>query len=468
MKKLSQCENFTFGLLGLTSELYRKRIPPLMDKLAEFQSTLKAILGEHCNVISYGPACSTGELERFFSNLEEEKAVGLVIVLLSYSPSLLVAPFLKKFDKPIFIWNTQKIKEITPEFGSDELMENHGIHGVQDLASVLLREGIPFILATGHYEDEGLQIQVIDWIKAVIAVERLRNSRIGQLGGFFPMMGDFYIQPAELKSRLGVEVIEILPTEVASYMQGIEEPDVKKVMEDDLNKFKPENLNPETHKLSVRLELALRKYIIEKNLQGIAVNFLAFDKTYPLETVPFLAVSKFLAEGMGYGGEGDILTASSVLLLQYLTGEANFVEMFTADFTNDVILMNHMGEGNPNMARQDLPIIIKENPLIFNECKPAAMLSFTLRPGSATLLNFTQIPKENIKMITSKIEVLDRPPLKKIDSPHFFIKVNGTVSEFLTKYSMEGGTHHLAMCYGDQRRAIKMVAKIMNIECVEI
>lgn len=461
---MKECKDYKFGLLGLTSELYRQRIPALMDKLGAFQSTLKGILEEHYQIISYGPASSPCELENFFAQLERENAIGLIVVLLSYSPSFLASPFLKRFSKPILIWNTQKLKGITEDFGMDELMENHGIHGVQDLASVLNRENVPFTLVTGHFEDGDSRARVEEWLRAVVAVERLRHSRIGQLGGFFPLMGDFYIPPEELKARMGVEVIDISPEGVADYMKTVEEGEVEKVVNEDLKKFKPENLSPETHKLSVRLELALRKYIKEKDLQGIAVNFLAFDKSFPLETVPFLAVSKFLAEGMGYGGEGDVLTASSVLLLQYLTGEANFVEMFTADYENNLILMNHMAESNPKMAHKDYPIIIRENPLIFNDCKPCAMLSFTLRPGVATLLDFTRTSDGNIKMITSLVEVVDRPPLKKIDSPHFFIDVKKKIADFLQSYSLEGGTHHLAMSYGDQRNILRYVAKIMGFE----
>lgn len=468
MTNINNFKKYKFGLLGLTSQLYRDRVPQLMDKLGAFQSQLKEILQEHCDVISYGPAASASELEQFFKSLEWENAIGLVIVLLSYSPSFLTTPFLKRFGKPILIWNTQKLKEITKEFGPDELMENHGIHGVQDLVSVMLREKIPFTLVTGHYLDKDVQAQIKDWLIAVIAVEKLKHSKIGQLGGFFPLMGDFYISPQELKAKLGVEVVEVSPIVVAGYAQEIGEEAIRRVVEEDLKKFQPEDLSPETHIISVKLELALRKYIEENGLQGLAVNFLAFDKSYPLETVPFLAVSKFLAEGMGYGGEGDVLTASSVLLLQYFTGEANFVEMFTVDFANDAILMNHMAEGNPNMARKDYPIKIKENPLVFNDCKPAAVLSFTIRPGIATLLDFTQTPGGNIKMITSIVEVLDRPKLERIDSPHFFIKVNGKPADFLSRYSLEGGTHHLAMSYGDQRQLLRLAAKLMDLEYVEV
>lgn len=463
------CDNkMKFLLLGLTSGLYKEKLPELMDKLESFLGELKGILQNHCDILSYGPVASRAELDELRVKLDRENIAGVIVILLSYSPSLMSLPFLKEISKPILIWNTQKLWEIKDDFNAEDLLQNHGIHGVQDLASVLLRERVPFSLVTGHFKDECAQQKIKEWMTAVTAVERLRNSRVGNLGGTFPMMGDFLISPESLKSKLGVEFVKISMDEIADYLKKVEDAEIEKVMKDDLKKYKAENLSPETHRRSVRIELALRKLIEDRKLQGIAVNFIAFDRSSPVDTVPFLAISKFLAEGMGYGGEGDVLTACSVLLLQYLTGEANFVEMFTVDFPNNLIFMSHMAESNPKMARPDSPIILKENPLPLAYAAPSAVLCFSLRPGLATLLDFTQTSEGEIKVITSLVEVVDKPMLKNIDQPQFFIRPNCRVEEFLTKYSLEGGKHHLAMCYGDLRQTLKYVATLMNMPYVEI
>jgi len=455
------------GLLGLTLELYRQKLPELIKRFADFHIELEHSLKDYADIISFRPVSRKSELRQIFQKLEKEDIAGLIIVLLSYSPSLLVLPFLKKFKGPILIWNTQKLSNISKNFGVSELLENHGMHGVQDLTSVLLRESRPFSLVTGHYKDKNIITQIKDWIIAASSVYKLRKSRIGNLGETFPLMGDFVITPIELKKNLGVEVVPLVMKEIANIVNYVTKPEIEKAIREDLRRFTPKDLSSVTHKRSIKLEVALRKIIKKKNLQGIAVNFEAFNNQSFLETVPFLAVSKFLSEGMGYGGEGDTLTASSVLFLQYLAGQANFVEMFTIDFKNNLILMNHMAESNPAMARKDQPILIKENSLPFNRCKPAAVLSFTLQPGIATLVNFTQTKERQIKIIMSQIDIVDRLPLKGIDSPHFFIKVPDKVENFLTRYSCEGGTHHLALAYGDQRQRIRTASEILRLQLVE-
>jgi len=118
----------------------------------------------------------------------------------------------------------------------------------------------------------------------------------------------------------------------------------------------------------------------KETLNALAINFSAFDPSTGIETIPFLGISKLLGEGLGYGGEGDIYSATVVYLLQLLADKANFVEMFTTDYKNNCILMNHMGESNPQMAKRNFPIRMIQDDLSLSNCLPTAILSFTLEP----------------------------------------------------------------------------------------
>ncbi len=73
---------------------------------------------------------------------------------------------------------------------------------------------------------------------------------------------------------------------------------------------------------------------------------MAFDGRHYSESIPFAAISKLISEGMGYGGEGDILCAISVWILHQIAGRSTFTEMFTTDYKNNRIFMSHMGECN--------------------------------------------------------------------------------------------------------------------------
>jgi L-arabinose isomerase len=64
--------------------------------------------------------------------------------------------------------------------------------------------------------------------------------------------------------------------------------------------------------------------------------------------------------------------------------------------------------------------------------------------------------------------VLDFGPLEGLAVPHFKLSPARDVREFLTDYALAGGPHHLAVCFGDARRRIKLAASILGADYVEV
>jgi L-arabinose isomerase len=192
---------------------------------------------------------------------------------------------------------------------------------------------------------------------------------------------------------------------------------------------------------------------------------MSIDDEMQLGTLPFLASSKLLSEGFGYAAEGDVLTAIVVGAMQKLVGGANFTEMFTMDPKGDAILMSHMGESNPSMARDDMPIelIAADFELASTAFRPL-LLRFGLAPGEVTLVNLTVTGGGRFKMISTRGSVLDFPPIQGINTPHFKFKPELPLAEFLTKMGVEGSSHHFALAYGDWTPIVSKIADILDIE----
>ena len=204
-------------------------------------------------------------------------------------------------------------------------------------------------------------------------------------------------------------------------------------------------------------------------MQGFAAHFTAVAEDGRLDTLPFLASSKLLAEGYGYGGEGDVTSAAIVTMMHELAEMANFTEMFTMDFGANAVLMSHMGECNWKMARKDMPVRLILDDLGIVDIKVApVLLRFSLEPGDVTLVSLTTLANGRMKFIVTEGKVLDFPPIPAIGKPHFKFAPNGDLSDFLTKFSMEGGSHHQALVYGRMAGTISKIADIMGIDCAII
>ncbi|MDD3726316.1 MAG: hypothetical protein PHI44_03890 [Candidatus Ratteibacteria bacterium] len=305
---------------------------------------------------------------------------------------------------------------------------------------------------------------VKDWCEASFAVSKMRDARIGRIGGTFPEMGDFAISPEILKDILGPALLEIGKDEIAKFKKypgRIYEPESYLPFD---TGWSPE-ITKDIKSAACRSICFLQEIIKEKELSGITINFQGLKEEIPM---PFLAISCLLASGMGYGGEGDIYSASAVFLGQlFSNNQASFSEMFTTDYKNSFIFMSHMGEMNISLRRMDEPVRIVLNRMELGNNVPTAVPVFSITPGKYTLFNLTGTDR-GLKVIASLVDVLDRSPLKKVDTPHFFIRPAQKVEDFLTAYSMEGGSHHLAIVYGDIRNKLKFFCNIKNIPYVEI
>ncbi len=457
------------GLLTLMFRLY-DAIPGLEPDMAEFGKELTKVLGRIAKVHWPGICKTRDEVEEAVRMFEEEQVDLIIVVLLTYAPSHLAVHALKATRLPVLVFNTQKLREVAPDMDPRDLIRNHGMHGVQDLANVLLRAEKRFGLVTGHYEDPQTLKDVQEWCRAANGVSFLKKCRVGMLGYPLEKMGDFALDETMLLSELGVEVSHIPQKDLAELARSAPAKAISEQIREDRLSFKvAEDVTPEEHEESSRLEWAIREILKERGMTAFTANFMAISQEGWLRTLPFLASCKLLSEGYGYAGEGDVLTSVAVALMQRLAGSASFTEMFTMDFGAGAILMSHMGEGNPSLARPDLPVELvgSELGLVSLPTRPL-LLRFALRPGPVTLVNLTVAAKQRLKIIATEGEVVDFSPIKGVITPHYKFRPKRPLAEFLTALSLEGSSHHFALSYGDWSPVVAKVADIIGAHFAKI
>ena len=458
------------GLLGLMLDLY-DAWPDLKPTMAEFARELADVLSAFAEV-EFPGVCNTREqVEHTVAAFEAADKDLLLVVLLTYAPSHIALPALMRTRLPILIFNTQQLYAVGPDTRSIDTTRNHGMHGVQDLANVLLRASREFHLVTGHYQDARAIEEVRQWCDAARVAKHMRRLRIGLLGYAMEGMGDFGLDETAFLAQMGVEVRHISMKELAARAAAAPADAIAALMAEDRTHFQfaPE-VTEVAHAASARLEWALRETLRERGMHGFASHFLAISQEGQLETLPFLAASKLLADGYGFGGEGDVTSAAAVCMMQALAGQANFTEMFTMDFAHNAILMMHMGESNWRMARPDAPIHALCSTLGDIMSVPIApvLLAFSLAPGDATLVSLTTTASGKLKFIVTEGRVLDFPYIPDLARPHFKFAPNGDLCELLTRFSQEGGSHHQALAYGHWAGTVEKIAALLSIPCARV
>ncbi|MGB9623688.1 MAG: L-arabinose isomerase family protein, partial [Phycisphaerae bacterium] len=352
------------GLLGLTLEFYERLAPSLRPDRERFvRERLIPNLGETAEVRFDGAVFTREGVERAVAEFERDGADAILVVLLSYSPSLIAAPALQRTRLPIVVWNTQELLSVDRSYGDAELIANHGVHGTHDLCNVLVRAGVPFHYVTGHVDDRQAIAVLADHFQAACAVGRLRRARLGLLGYPFPGMGDFGLDTTQMATSLGC-AWEALSLSEYNRRTGKADPGAvaQLVAEYRCGYEIGPNIAEEDLAAAARAEIAMRGIVRDYRLDAYSYQFLSFGEDDRTETLPFVAASRLLADGIGFGGEGDLIAAAHSALVGWLHPPASFSEMFTIDFGGNAVLLSHMGEANVAMARKDRKVRLVRRP----------------------------------------------------------------------------------------------------------
>jgi len=216
------------------------------------------------------------------------------------------------------------------------------------------------------------------------------------------------------------------------------------------------------HVFSVRVGLALRRMLEADACGACSVNFLAF-RNADGPPVPFLEISKAMARGIGYGGEGDVLTASLVGALAAVFPETTFTEVFCPDWHGNSLFLSHMGEINPRMIEDKARLT--QRPFPYTPAPDPAVLVGPLRPGPAVYANLAPGPDDSFSLILAPVEILqDTSGEAMANTVRGWIRPAVPVADFLEAYALLGGTHHSALVSGERLEALCAFAAFAGIE----
>jgi len=460
------------GLLPFYLKLYddnnlrdKKRVDGFYKLITqEFQSRdLEVVASSICRTAE--------EFQHAVDVFEESDAVAIVTLHLAYSPSLESIDALSSTYLPIIVCDTTPTYNYGPTQNPEEMMFNHGIHGVQDMCNLLLRRGKRFHIEAGHWEKSDVLNRVTGRIKSAGMLAEFRNRNLGLIGTPFDGMGDFYVSEQKLNDDFNIRIKKITRNEYQIFSGDISAQDILDELKSVESDFLiDEEVAPDTLKRSVRTHLVIKKWIEQHEIKAFSFNFLDITPESGFDTIPFLSASLLMAEGIGYGGEGDLLTAALVHSLMSVYPETSFAEMFCADWAGESIYLSHMGEFNHSLSEGKS--VLFEMDYNFSNVANPVYPAGRFKPGSITIVDLLPMA-EGYRLIIASAEMISIDPDKDRmnKSVHGWFKPQfngGCISTFLEEYSKLGGTHHIAVVYTEETKTIERFGELMGFEVIKL
>ncbi len=433
-----------------TDRIYTKAFYDRMAGLLKNQG-FDVIKTDYCRVEE--------EFKKTVKEFENAGADVIVTLHMAYSPSLESIDALSSTELPIVVLDSTEAFGLNFNQSPNPISNNHGIHGVMDMCNLLKQRGKPYAIAAGHENNSNVIKKTADFIKAAVAAKSLNGSKVGAFGTSFKGMGDFLISKEEAKEIFGIEIVSFDDEKLKALVDGVSESAIKEEKENYKKDYTVAFDDEELFDKAVKAALAVRQGVKDNNLDAFSVNFLEVT-TKNLGSMPFVECCKAMQNGIGYAGEGDVLTASFVGALLKTFNDVSFIEIFCPDWQNNKLLISHMGEMNYAVAKAK-PVLEKSN-FVYTDAKFAIKALAEFKNGPAVFGNVYKDSDGKYKLLLSEVEMCDGE--QGFDhSIRGWFKPNKPVAEFLEELSEYGAIHHSFLVYDVNIKALEYFGKLIGL-----
>lgn len=444
------------GLLPLYIKLYDDFTPSYRTQIDAFYKLISnEFVNRGVDVINVEVCRVKSEFENAVRIFENKNVNAIVTLHLAYSPSLESSDALKNTKLPILVLDTTPDYTYDGETDPSALSYNHGIHGVQDMCNLLRRNKKDFSIFAGHWQNSDVINRVVNAVKGIKIADIFKNSRAGIVGEPFDGMGDFSVN----YDLLGINVVKYQDNDE----YNVTADEIESEYQKDSAMYDLSGVSKEVYKKATPVELKLRKWIETERLNSFTINFLATSKNGELPYMPFSLASKAMRDGIGYAGEGDIMT--SVLVGAFLSEYefTSFTEMFCPDWNNNTVFLSHMGE--QNLKCVDGKAIMFVNDFPYTDAGNPTAIYGTFKTGNVLFMCIAPQADDKFMLVVSDGEMIQPPDINKhTGSVNGWFKPKLTLPEFLEEYSKVGGIHHAALVYDGDIDVVKQFAKNMGFD----
>lgn len=446
------------GLLPLYVAMYDRTSPKARPIVERFKDEVIELLSaQDLQVVASDVCCVKEQFENAVTLFEKEQVDAIVTLHLAYSPSLESYEILSNTKLPILVLDATPAYSFAYDSDVTQLMYNHGIHGVQEMCCMLKRSGKPYSVFAGHYLNSDVISKVANAAKAISSANVLKKGiKIGMIGDHFEGMGDFVVEK-EILNNLGITEVNCSGEELEKSIESITVEQIKEEYQKDKSICKMDDVTFEQYQPTEKIALGIRKWLKDQGLKGFSMNFQSVGQLKGFSIIPFSEASKAMANGYGYAGEGDMLTAGLCAAFLENFKQTGFTEMFCPDWQNQTIYLSHMGEFNMDLM-QAKHMLAKPN--------GSTCILGTAKSGKVCYVNILPNGKGSFDMIFVDGEMVCVPE----DVQSFKKRINGwfkpnmPIEKFLEEFSAYGGTHHSIIVYGAKAQSLVEFAKQLNLD----
>lgn len=428
-------------------------------------------------VVYKGTVNSSAEVSKTFSEANNDpKCIGIITWMHTFSPAKMWIQGLKDYKKPLLHLHTQFNKEIPwSEIDMDFMNLNQSAHGDREFGHMVSRMRKNRKVVVGHWSDAKVQAKIAVWQRVAAAWADAQGMIIVRFGDNMNNVAVTDGDKLEAELRLGYHNDYYGVGDLVAFQDKVTEADIDALVAEYEKEYifaddcKKGAKNHGQVREAAREEIALRRFLKDKGAKAFTTNFNAL---HGLNQLPGLACQRLMAEGYGFGAEGDWKTAALLrtmwLMAKGLPGGTSFLEDYTYHFDGEqsVILQSHMLEVSPEITTQKPRLEV--HPLGIGGKADPARLVFTAHAGTGVAATIVDMGNR-FRMIVNNVDVIEpKAALPKLPVASALWIPQPNLEIGAAAWILAGGTHHTSFSYALTNEYLEDYADIAGIELVTI
>ena len=400
-----------------------------------------------------------------------DACAGIVTWCHTFSPSKMWINGLELLQKPWCHFATQYNREIpNEEIDMDFMNLNQAAHGDREHGFIGARLRAPRKIIAGYWQDGDVQERLASWMKVAVGVAFSRSLKVMRFGDNMREVAVTEGDKVEVQRKLGWQVNTWAVGDLVKEMNAVTEAEVDALMDVYRAKYDFATDNVEAIRYQAREEIAMKKMMDREGCKAFANTF---QDLYGMEQLPGLASQHLMAQGYGYGGEGDWKVSALTHIMKQMSegvpGGTAFMEDYTYDLEpgKELSLGAHMLEVCPSVAAGRPRIETHFLGIGMNEKDPARLV-FEGKAGKGVVTSLIDMGGR-LRLIVQDIEAV-KPimPMPNLPVARVMWRAMPDLTTGVECWITAGGAHHTVLSYDVTAEQLRDWARMMEIEFVHI
>jgi L-arabinose isomerase len=405
-----------------------------------------------------------------------QQCAGLILWMHTFSPSKMWIGGLSQLKKPFLHLHTQFNRDLPwNEIDMDFMNLNQSAHGDREAGFIHSRLRMARKVVVGHWSDEEVQHRIGAWMRVTRAWADWQGGKFVRFGDNMRYVAVTDGDKVSAEARFGFSVNTHGIGDLVKVTNAVSDADVDNLcleyegcynVAEELRKG---NARHESLRDGARIELGLRAFLEAGDFIGFTTTF---EDLHGLKQLPGLAVQRLMADGYGFGAEGDwktcaLLRAMKVIAAD-LPGGTSFMEDYTYHLNpaGNLVLGAHMLEVCASIASEQPSLEI--HPLGIGGKEDPVRLVFNAPAGPAVNASLIDLGNR-FRLIVNEVDTIAPPEsLPKLPVARAVWQCRPNLKAACAAWIHAGGAHHTGFSYAVTAEHLEDLAEIAGVELIVI